>query len=210
MSYSQLGQDLWVLKKLNNKRNGFFVEFGACDGKMLSNTYLLEMDYGWNGILSEPAKHWHKQLKLYRSCKIDLRCVYDKSGDFVNFTESIKQNSLPSNEHPAVMSAVTDFQQEFWHSGGIVYDVETVSLNDLLEQNNAPQEIDYISIDVEGPEFKILSAFDFSKYKINLMSVEHMCRQEDMFNIRSLMAKNGFILDPQSPYYEDWYVNEKL
>src|SRR3990167_7150651 len=62
-SKSQHRQDLFVLSQLNFKRNGYFVEFGATNGIDLSNTYLLEKEFGWAGILAEPAKCWHKDLK---------------------------------------------------------------------------------------------------------------------------------------------------
>lgn len=54
-SYSQLRQDLFVLNQLKFKKNAFFVEFGATNGINLSNTYLLEKKFNWNGILVEPA-----------------------------------------------------------------------------------------------------------------------------------------------------------
>ena len=44
-SRSQLFQDLFVLNTLDEKRNGYFVEFGAADGVYLSNSFLLEHDY---------------------------------------------------------------------------------------------------------------------------------------------------------------------
>ena len=47
MSYSQIGQDLEVLKFYNFKENGFFIEIGASDGISLSNTYLLEKNFNW-------------------------------------------------------------------------------------------------------------------------------------------------------------------
>ena len=52
---SQIYQDIFVLYTLNWKRNGFFVEFGATNGFDLSNSYLLEKDFGWKGILCEPG-----------------------------------------------------------------------------------------------------------------------------------------------------------
>jgi hypothetical protein len=55
-SYSQIRQDLFVLFALG-KTPGYFVEFGACDGVYLSNTFLLETYYGWSGLLVEPSKH---------------------------------------------------------------------------------------------------------------------------------------------------------
>ena len=66
---------------LNWKRNGFFVEFGACNGFDLSNTLLLEKDFGWNGILCEPVLTWKKDLIINRNSILDFRCVWKKSGE---------------------------------------------------------------------------------------------------------------------------------
>ena len=50
-------------------------------------------------------------------------------------------------------------------------DVETLSLVDLLTQNNAPSLIDYLSLDTEGTELEILQSNDYEKYKgFNILS----------------------------------------
>jgi hypothetical protein len=51
-SKAQLRQDLFVLSETHYKRNGYFVEFGAANGIDLSNTYLLETEFSWSGILA--------------------------------------------------------------------------------------------------------------------------------------------------------------
>ena len=71
-SNAQLLQDLWVLYELQEKRNGYFVEFGACDGVSLSNTLLLEKTYAWQGALAEPARAWHAALQRNRSARLSL------------------------------------------------------------------------------------------------------------------------------------------
>ena len=56
MSYSQAGQDRFVLESLDYKPNGFYLEIGAYHSTEISNTYLLEKDYGWSGISFEIVK----------------------------------------------------------------------------------------------------------------------------------------------------------
>jgi len=66
LSTAQLFQDLWVLWTLGEKRGGYFVEFGAANGRKLSNTWFLETEMGWKGILAEPNPIFRKVLKQNR------------------------------------------------------------------------------------------------------------------------------------------------
>lgn len=80
-SRAQLLQDLFVLFCTESKERGYFVGVGATDGISLSNTYLLEREYGWEGILAEPAK-WlvrrfaaqSQSAHIYRLCFERIRC----------------------------------------------------------------------------------------------------------------------------------------
>ena len=97
-SQSQLFQDLFVVFFLQGKRNGFFVEFGATDGRGLSNTFILERDFQWNGILAEPARCWHAALRSARRAAIDTRCVWSESGQTLEFKETdLKELSTLTN-----------------------------------------------------------------------------------------------------------------
>lgn len=62
MSYSQLNQDINVLKFYKNAKNKYFVDIGASDGIELSNTYLLEKEYNWKGICVEPIPYRFNDL----------------------------------------------------------------------------------------------------------------------------------------------------
>lgn len=88
-SKSQLRQDLFVLSSLSFMQRGYFVEFGAANGYELSNTYLLETEKHWTGILAEPAKCWHRQLQMQRPNSIvESKCVWRNSGSSITFVET--------------------------------------------------------------------------------------------------------------------------
>jgi FkbM family methyltransferase len=201
-SKAQLGQDLFALSESNLKRNGFFVEFGATDGVERSNTLLLEKEFGWNGILAEPARYWHSALKNNRNCHIETRCVWSSSGSVLSFSEAER----------AELSTVSAFQSSDLHKKSRersqTYNVETISLLDLLKNYNAPQAIDYLSIDTEGSEFEILSAFDFEKYQFGFISCEHNftpAREQ----ILQLLTSHGYRRKYEDmSIFDDWYVRE--
>ena len=91
------------------------------------------------------------------------------------------------------------------------YPVTTIALNDLLEAHAAPRVIDYMSVDTEGSEYRILKAFDFSKYDVRMMTVEHNFCEPDRENIRVLLAVNGFTrVFTELSKWDDWYVKDAL
>jgi len=199
-SKSQLRQDIFVLTELGFKRDGFFVEFGATNGIDLSNTYLMEKEFGWNGILAEPAKCWHAALKENRLAQIETKCVWSKSGINLSFNET----------DSAELSTIGSFSGSDSHretrKQGKIYDVETISLNDLLTKFNAPREIDYLSIDTEGSEFDILSSFDFAKYHVKVITCEHNFTplREELFQ---LLSSKGYVRKYEVlSGFDDWYV----
>jgi FkbM family methyltransferase len=200
-SKSQLRQDLFVLSHLGFKKNGFFVEFGATNGLDLSNSHLMEKEFEWNGILAEPATCWHKELKNNRTCYIETDCVWKDSKSVLTFNQVDE----------AELSTINIFSDSDSHSEarkkGRTYEVQTISLNDLLKKYNAPKIIDYLSIDTEGSEYQILSHFDFSEYSFKVITCEHnyTTMREKLF---SLLRQQGYqrVFEELS-LFDDWYVN---
>jgi len=195
-SHSQIRQDIFALAELDFLRDGFFVEFGATNGVELNNTLLMEAEFGWTGILAEPATGWHGDLRNNRKAAIDTRCVWRESGAVVQFTETAS----------AINSAITSFVKTSRKIRGKTYEVETVSLNDLLEFHGAPEVIDYISIDTEGSEFDILNAVDFDRWSFRVMTVEHNHepQREDVFR---LLTDKGYTRVREGvSRFDDWYV----
>lgn len=200
--YSQINQDIWVLKETNFKKNGYFVDFGAADGVVLSNSYLLEKEYEWSGIVCEPNKTFHENILKTRNCTIDFRCVYQKSGHKIKFLDVINSPELSSLEEYAYSG---DEFSEVRRNNNSYY-VESISLNDLLKEHNAPVNIDYINIDTEGSEYDILKYFDFSKYNVHMFTIEHnwMPPREKIY---SLLTSNGYQrVHEHYSRWDDWYI----
>lgn len=197
-SVSQLGQDLWVLEKSGYKRGGFFVEFGATDGVLLSNTWLLEKEFGWSGICAEPNPKFYEQLKANRHCAVSRACIAGETASQVDFIladaygciAKYAQNDMHGDKRAAYQAA------------GQIARLATISLDEFLAEHAAPDVIDYLSIDTEGSEFEILSAFPFEKWHIKLITVEHNFTPQRIA-IRQLLQGKGYRCTEQQ--FDDWY-----
>lgn len=205
-STSQLGADLWALYELDELRDGYFVEFGAADGQFLSNTYLLEAHYGWTGILAEPNATVFPALQANRpNCITDPRAVYREGGT---------TQTLVVAEVLGVLSSLTEFAEDDDHAdarrGGQEIQVETVTLNQLLDDHNAPNHINYLSLDTEGGELDILKGFDFARRTIDLITVEHNfdANREAMRTFLDSRGYDRVFLDFSR--FDDWYVRRDL
>ena len=197
--YSQANQDKWVCDFLNNKRNGYFIDVGAYDGILMSNTFFLEKELGWNGICIEAESSLFDRLVQNRS-SINIKIAVS---NFDGFCAWGGDRVLALGE-PII---------------------ECKTLESILVSAKANKKIDYLSLDIEGGEFDALASLNFSYWDIGMMTVEHNLFCSDSVSkdrVYELLSKNNFTrvvedavcLDSNPAFYnkpfEDWYVNNNL
>lgn len=203
-SRAQLFQDVLVLYLLGEKRNGVFVEFGACDGERHSNSHLLETEFKWTGLLAEPARVWHASLLNNRDCKVDLRCVWKESGEKIEFLETL------SPELSTVKSRSASDRHIRSEESSTRYEVDTITLNDLLNEHDIQPGFDYLSIDTEGSEIDVLCAFDIKRYRPSVLTIEHNHRASERV-IERLLTQHGYKrVFRELSCWDAWYVQKDI
>lgn len=192
---SQAGQDLWVFGEVfNEKRGGYFLDLGAHDGVFISNTYLLERRYNWTGVCVEANPDSFRKLKTNRKVTCVHACL-DSIEGFVNFTKRDVMGGIVSED--------TDNKSE--DEPGEVIRIETKTLERVLIENNAPSEIDYLSIDIEGAEERVLGTFNFNNYRFKCMTIERPTEP-----LRALFKENGYVLVKDIPGLDCFYIHESM
>ena len=85
-NYSEAYQDLFALAVSNGKKNGSYVEIGSGDPSYVNNTYLLEKQFGWNGIsldISEEFVKAHNEQRNH-TCILKDATIANYSALFVS------------------------------------------------------------------------------------------------------------------------------
>ncbi|MEM5518507.1 FkbM family methyltransferase [Henriciella sp. AS95] len=178
------------------------MEFGALNGRDFSNTYLLEK-IGWNGIVAEPHPHYSELVPANRNCHISKLCVFDVSNRTVNFRMVTGRPALSGIGKTQLSDNKRDLRNKYR-----TVKIQTISLNDLLEKYAAPKVIDFISVDTEGSEYKILKKFDYDRWQVRCFCVEHNHTQRK--KITRLMSKHGYVsLFPEMSGHDDWWVRSE-
>lgn len=190
-SYSQIFQDLFVIYSLNFKKKGFFIEIGVGNGKDLSNTYLMEKNYEWNGILCEPDERNFKKIKKIRKAKLVKSLISNNCKSDVEF--------YLNNDPYSSSSIITK------NSGNKIY-TNSMCLNHLFEKFKL-EKVDYISIDTEGNEYEIIKNFNFKRNKVKIFTIEHNFDNKKRHIIQKLMIENGYkkVMSYIS-HMDDWYI----
>ena len=149
----------------NKKENGYYVEVGVLDGWQHSQSIHFEYLKNWEGIIVEPTPHWLEKINKHRCCNICTNAISDKREK----TKFVVRDFL-------AYSHLEDIDVVYGPNDTLdTVEVDTITLYDLLEKYNAPTEIDFVAIDTEGYELRILKKYfeENDKYKINLISLEH-------------------------------------
>jgi len=197
---SQNLQDLIVLDLFGFKKKGIFIEAGACDGILNSNTFLLEKNYEWSGLLVEPISEYYILLEKNRDAltsNVALSHDNNKQLDFL----------ITANKD---LSTIKGYEDNDYHAENRqeykLIKVPTATLNNLITKNLQNFEIDFLSLDTEGSELEIIKSLDFSKHIIKVICIEHnLSSNRDLIN-NHLLANNYKKLNFSFLQIDDFYI----
>ena len=190
--YSQCGQDSFIHQNyFPNKTDGVYVEIGAHDGINISNTYFFEQ-LGWRGMCIEPITEIFEILQRNRNenCICIEGAISDNDGTasfmYVKGPEAMLSGLIDKYDPRHADRVQRDGKStncEF-----ILRTVQCYKLCDLLEKYDM-HHIDYLSIDTEGGELDILKTIDYSKFDIDVITVEDNFGYPE---IKSFLNQKGF------------------
>ena len=196
-SYSFNSVDLIIDYIFKDKKNGFYLDVGAQHPISNNNTYLL-FKRGWKGINIDLDK---KNIELFQTVRpgdINLNFALsdsEKEVDLFFYHEASPINTLSEK--------VSNFQKAKVNK---VIKIKTKILNNVLENLNFRNHIDYMNLDVEGHEIQVLNGFNISKYKPSVVSVEYLdlkLKKLEFKNndVNNLLNSNLYKYFTQNDYY---------
>ncbi len=189
MYKSEHGQDKWLNENVfKNKANGVFVEFGALDGVLHSNSLFYERELNWKGLCIEPNPHAFDLLKKNRNCIVENYAISDEEGieKFLLFKGGLLGwsglvNSIESQHMDRINKHISEKDRS-------VINVRCILLQELLARHDI-FKIDYMTIDTEGSEYDIVKTFDFNKYDVDVFDIENNFHN---YPIENLMNSKGY------------------
>uniref|UniRef100_A0A6C0AQV3 Methyltransferase FkbM domain-containing protein n=1 Tax=viral metagenome TaxID=1070528 RepID=A0A6C0AQV3_9ZZZZ len=209
MYYSQAGEDEFLNSNyFKNKRDGIYIELGALDGTLYSNTKFFEDQLGWKGILIEPHPYKFQDLKKNRpnnylfnnlvSCeKEDVVFRY-----FVDNYSGVSgvEKTLPKEHFNGFFNIINEPQERMV--------IKPKSFTEIIKSTDIIH-IDLLSLDVEGHEYEVLTSWDFS-IPIDVILIETLggSQYEKEEQCRQLLIKNGYKFDTKFKHNEVFLLDE--
>lgn len=183
--YSQYGEEIVLLDYFKDKKDGFLVEIGAADGSRFSNSRRL-FEIGWSGLLVEPNENSVNKIKKLHKDKENIIIEMVGCGDVTE----IKTFNIDHND---VYQQISTFSKRQVEKCKKMYNCEfseqkslVMKTQELFTKHDI-EKIDFLSIDTESYDCKVINGIDFSKTEIDLICVE----QEDA---KDLLISKGYIL----------------
>lgn len=159
--YSQ-GIEEWIIRDFfHDERGGVFVDVGANDPRVNSNTYYLETALAWSGVAIEPQRKFATAYRMLRPKTIFIPLfVSDVSNE---------QAMLYVPENDLLASGTREFAETF---GAVTpTPTTTTTLDDVLDRLKIAR-VDFLSMDIELAEPQGLGGFSIGRFQPRLVGIE--------------------------------------
>ena len=182
---SQYDQDFLAYIFFNGKKNGFYIDIGAYDGIALSNTFIFEK-LGWKGFCVEASPKNFSELQKNRKCDLYNYAICNKNIGKAKFLTS----NISVLDVLDIHNTVEHKERIKRESDNMEYvEVNTITFDDLMKNYPNINNIDFLSLDIEGGELDVLKTIDFQKYNFNLLTIEN---NEPKDTLIDFMKEKGY------------------
>ena len=186
-SYAMDNEDTSVLDYFKDKKNGFYVDVGCYHPTHRNNTYLLYKK-NWNGINIDTSQFSIELFDYLRPHDLNYNCAISNKNEFIKLYYQKELSQLSTTEKN---QAETVFQGNIKEK-----EIQAFTLDEILNRDKYKNsKIDFLDIDVEGADLKVLESLSFDKFKPKLVCVEIHAKEikkSDIYNF--LIDKNYELL----------------
>ena len=186
-SYAMDNEDSVVLEYFKDKRNGFYVDVGCYHPIHRNNTYLLHKK-NWNGINIDTSQLSIDLFDYMRPKDLNYNCAISNKNEIIKLFYQKELSQLSTIEKDQAKNVFQGYIRE--------KNIQAFTLDEILSRDRYKnKKIDFLDVDVEGADLKVLEGLSFNKFQPELVCVEihkKKIKESDIYNF--LIDKNYELL----------------
>ena len=185
-SYAMDNEDTAVLSYFKDKKNGFYVDVGCYHPIHRNNTYLLHKQ-DWNGVNIDTSEFSIDLFNHMRPKDLNYNCAISNKNEMIKLFYQKELSQLSTTKRD---------QAEIVFQGNIKEkEIQAFTLDEILNRERYKNtKIDFLDIDVEGADLKVLEGLSFDKFKPELVCVEIHAKEIKQSDIYKFLADKNYKL----------------
>jgi len=163
-SYAMDHEDTAVLNYFKDRKNGFYIDVGCYHPIHRNNTQLLH-EQNWSGINIDTSQFSIDLFNYLRPNDLNYNCAVSNKNEIIKL--------FYQKELSQLSTTVKDQAKNVFQGDIKEKNVEAFTLDEILSRDKYRNtKINFLDIDVEGADLKILEGLSFDKFKPELVCIE--------------------------------------
>ena len=179
-------EDTVVINYFKDKKNGFYVDVGCYHPTHRNNTYLLHKQ-SWSGVNIDTSEFSIDLFNHMRPKDLNYNCAISNRNEIIKlfYQKELSQLSTTVSDQ-----AKTVFQGNIKEK-----EIQAFTLDEILSEGKFKNnKIDFLDIDVEGADLKVLEGLSFDIYKPELVCIEIHAKEIKQSDIYKFLDDKNYEL----------------
>lgn len=188
--YSQSGEDIIVnIILARETERGVFVDFGAYHPFRFSNTFVLYLS-GWRGVNVDANAEAIEEFRRIRPEDVNIHALLSDKVEELEYRR-YAEGAYNTADPMAIEGMVKNNSGEKTLVG--IDRFTTTTANQILEQHVGRRKFDFLNVDIEGLDEKILFSIDFTRFQPKIIATEIAIEQWNSEPMKSFFASRGYV-----------------